>query len=44
MADLTSFQNALKTKYIGPIRDNLYTNTILVDGARIRDGAAGLVA
>ena len=36
MADIASIGNALKTKYIGPLRENLYTNHILLYGSRMR--------
>jgi len=37
MATLTTFANAMKTKFIGPIRDNLSSNKVLLYGARTRD-------
>ncbi len=36
MADLTTIANALKTKYIGPVRENMYTNHVLLYGGRDR--------
>lgn len=38
MADLTTIANALKTKYIGPVRENMYTNHVLLYGRRDRGG------
>jgi len=37
MASLTTFSNAMKTKFIGPIRDNLSSNKVLLYGMRTRD-------
>ena len=38
MADTSSFSAAMKTKFIGPIRDQLHSNKILLFGLRTRDG------
>jgi len=38
MADISSFSAAMKTKFIGPIRDQLHSNKILLFGLRSRDG------
>lgn len=38
MADVSSFSAAMKTKFIGPIRDQLNSNKILLFGLRTRDG------
>ncbi len=38
MADTASFSAAMKTKFIGPIRDQLNSNKILLFGLRTRDG------
>ena len=38
MADISSFSAAMKTKFIGPIRDQLNSNKILLFGLRTRDG------
>lgn len=38
MATTTTFSNAMKTKFIGPIRDNLHSNKVLLHGLRSRDG------
>lgn len=38
MADLSSFSAALKTQFIGPIRDNIYKKKVLLYGMRTRDG------
>ena len=37
MADTTTFSAAMKTKFIGPIRDNLSSNKVLLFGLRTRD-------
>lgn len=39
MATLSTFDGALKTKFIGPIRDQLYSNKILLEGLRTRDAS-----
>jgi hypothetical protein len=38
MATTSTFSGAMKTKFIGPIRDILYSNRILLEGLRDRDG------
>lgn len=38
MADVSSFSAAMKTKFIGPIRDQLHSNKVLLFGLRTRDG------
>lgn len=38
MADVSSFSAAMKTKFIGPIRDQLHSNKILLFGLRTKDG------
>jgi hypothetical protein len=38
MADVASFSAAMKTKFIGPIRDQLHSNKILLFGLRTKDG------
>lgn len=38
MATLSTFANAMKTKFIGPIRDNMSSNKVLLYGSRTRDG------
>lgn len=37
MADVSSFSAAMKTKFIGPIRDQLHSNKVLLFGLRTRD-------
>lgn len=37
MATTSTFSNAMKTKFIGPIRDNLSSNKVLLFGLRSRD-------
>ncbi len=37
MASLSTFSNAMKTKFIGPIRDNMSSNKVLFFGQRTRD-------
>lgn len=44
MADLASFNSALKTVYKGPIRDQVYSNHILLDGCRTRNATEKLDA
>ena len=39
MADISSFSAAMKTKFIGPIRDQLNSNKILLFGLRTTDGS-----
>lgn len=39
MATLATFDGALKTKFIGPIRDQIYSNKILLEGLRTRDAS-----
>lgn len=39
MATTSTFSNAMKTKFIGPIRDNLHSNMVLLWGLRKRDGS-----
>lgn len=38
MATTTTFSNAMKTKFIGPIRDQMHSNKVLLFGLRTRDG------
>lgn len=38
MATTSTFSGAMKTKFIGPIRDILYSNRILLEGLRDRSG------
>lgn len=38
MADTTTFSAAMKTKFIGPIRDQLNSNKVLLFGLRTKDG------
>jgi hypothetical protein len=40
MATTATFSNAMKTKFIGPIRDNLSSNKVLLFGLRSRDESA----
>jgi hypothetical protein len=40
MADIASFSAAMKTQFLGPIRDQLTTNKVLLFGLRERDGKA----
>ncbi len=37
MATTSTFSNAMKTKFIGPIRDNMSSNKVLLFGSRTRD-------
>lgn len=39
MANLTTFSAAMKTRFIGPIRDQLNSNKVLLFGLRTRDGS-----
>lgn len=39
MATTTTFSAAMKTKFIGPIRDQLNSNKVLLFGLRTRDGS-----
>lgn len=41
MATLSTFSNAMKTKFIGPIRDNMSSNKVLLFGQRTRDEDKG---
>lgn len=41
MATTSTFSAAMKTKFIGPIRDNLSSNKVLLFGLRSRDGDSG---
>lgn len=38
MADIAGFSAAMKTQFLGPIRDQLVTNRVLLFGLRTRDG------
>lgn len=38
MADTTTFSAAMKTRFLGPIRDQLHSNKILLYGLRSKDG------
>lgn len=38
MADTTTFSAAMKTRFIGPIRDQLNSNKVLLFGLRTKDG------
>lgn len=38
MADVAGFSAAMKTKFIGPIRDQLHSNKVLLFGLRSKDG------
>jgi hypothetical protein len=40
MATIASFSSAMKTQFIGPIRDQLTTNKVLMFGMREKDGKA----
>ena len=42
MASLVTIANALKTKYIGPVRENIYTNHILLSGGREKAGKTSI--
>ena len=39
MADTSTFSAAMKTRFLGPIRDQLHSNKILLFGLRSRDGS-----
>ncbi len=42
MANLSTFNSVLKTQYVGPVRDQIYSNHILLNGSRWRDDTSKL--